>query len=207
MTGEPGHLRPAIEFPAMTGHPEMDVTELLVAWGNGDEAALHALIPMVERELHRIAGRCLRGERVHRSVSATALVNEAFLRLVGIDRIQWQDRAHFFAMSARLMRRVLVDLARARCSAKRGGEVIHVSLDDAPEVGMARAADVLRLDEALQALAAIDERKCRVVELRFFAGLTEEEAAEALSVSSKTIMRDWLFAKAWLQRELAAPRS
>lgn len=191
----------------MSGQSDADVTGLLVAWGNGEEAALHALMPRVERELHRIARRCLRGERAHLSVSATALVNEAFLRLVGIERIRWQDRAHFFAMSARLMRRVLVNLARARRSEKRGAEVIHVSLDELPNASIARSADVVRLDEALHALAAIDPRKCRVVELRFFAGLTEDEAAVVLGVSSKTVMRDWQFAKAWLQRELAAPRS
>ncbi len=196
-----------LEWPAMSVQPDVDVTGLLVAWGGGDEAALHALMPVVERELHRIARACLRSEREHRSVSATVLVNEAFLRLVGIERVRWQDRVHFFAMAARLMRRVLVDLARARHSAKRGGDVVHVSLDDAPEPGLARAADVLRLDEALEALAALDERKARVVELRFFGGLTEAQIAEALQVSAKTVLRDWSFAKAWLQQQLAGQSS
>lgn len=188
----------------MPVQPGVNVTALLVAWGNGDEAALHTLMPALERELHRIARRCLRGERAHRSVSATALVNEAFLRLVGIERVRWQDRAHFFAIAARLMRRVLVDLARARRSAKRGGDAVHVALDEAAEPGVARAADVLRLDDALEALAAMDARKAQVVELRFFGGLTEEQIAETLQVSAKTVMRDWLFAKAWLQQQLTA---
>lgn len=191
----------------MADQPGVDVTALLVAWGNGDEAALHTLMPTVERELHRIARRCLRGERAHGSVSATALVNEAFLRLVGIERVRWQDRAHFFAMAARLMRRVLVDLARARHSAKRGGGAVHVSLDEATEPGVARAADVLRLDDALHALAAMDARKAQVVELRFFGGLTEEQIAAALQVSAKTVMRDWSFARAWLQQQLTAAPS
>lgn len=179
-----------------------DVTALLRAWGQGDEAALHDLIPLVERELNRIARRCLFGERAHISVSATALVNEAFLRLVDLDRIEWQDRAHFLAMAARVMRRVLVDLARARRSDKRGGDAIRVTLDEALLPGTSRDPDLLSLDEALEALAAIDPRKCQVVELRFFGGLSAEETADALSISTKTVMRDWHFARAWLQRAM-----
>lgn len=178
-----------------------DVTRLLRAWGRGDEAALHELVPLVERELNRIAHRCLYGEPADCSLSATALVNEAFLRLVDIKHIEWQDRTHFLAMSARLMRRVLVDLARARRSEKRGGDVVRITLDEALVAG-GRDADLIRLDEALQALAAIDERKGQVVELKFFGGLSLEETAAALGVSSKTVMRDWHFARAWLQREM-----
>lgn len=180
-----------------------DLTGLLRAWGRGDEAALHTLTPLVERELNRIASRCLAGERHSRSVSATALVNEAFLRLVDLRQMDWQDRAHFFAMSARLMRRVLVDLARARRADKRGGQTARVAIDEAVELAATRrAADVIRLDDALEALAAIDERKSRIVELRFFGGLSAQETAEALGISGKTVLRDWAFAKAWLHREL-----
>jgi RNA polymerase sigma-70 factor, ECF subfamily len=178
------------------------VTALLRAWGRGEADALAELMPLVERELNRIARRCLAGERQHGSVSATALVNEAFLRLVDLERIQWQDRAHFLAMSARLMRRVLVDLARARKAEKRGGDAIKVTLDEALVPASGSDADLVRLDEAMQALAVVDERKCRVVEMRFFGGLTVEETAEALQVSTQTVMRDWSFAKAWLQREM-----
>jgi RNA polymerase sigma factor (TIGR02999 family) len=160
-------------------------------------------MPLVERELNRIARACLAGEGANRSVSATALVNEAFLRLVEIERIDWQDRAHFLSIGARLMRRVLVDLARARRSEKRGGEAVRVSLDEAMLPGSQRDADVVRLDEALDALAQVDPRKGRVIELRFFGGLSAEETAAVLAVSTKTVIRDWTFAKAWLQREMA----
>jgi len=187
----------------MAGHRD-DVTALLQAWGAGDEQALHQLMPLVERELHRIARACLAGERGNRSISATALVNEAFLRLVEIDRIDWQDRAHFLSIGARLMRRVLVDFARARRSEKRGGDAVHVSLDEVMFPGGQRDADVVRLDEALDALARLDPRKGRVIELRFFGGLSAEETAAVLDVSTKTVIRDWTFAKAWLQREMTA---
>lgn len=189
----------------MPGSEDADVTGLLAAWGHGDTEALHALMPLVERDLRRIARRCLRGERTTASLPPTALVNEAFLRLVELNRMAWHDRAHFFAMAARLMRRVLVDLARARRAAKRGGGEIHVNLAEADVGRGMRQGDVLRLDEALHALAAIDERKCRVVELRVFAGLSAEETALALQISAKTALRDWAFAKAWLQRELGRP--
>jgi len=178
------------------------VTALLRAWGQGDKAALHDLIPLVERELNRIARRCLFGERAHISVSATALVNEAFLRLVDLKRVDWQDRAHFLAMAARLMRRVLVDLARARRAEKRGGEAIRVTFDEALLAGDSREADLINLDDALEALAAIDPRKCEVIELRFFGGLSVEDTAATLNISTKTVIRDWNFAKAWLQREM-----
>ena len=179
-----------------------DVTVLLRAWGQGDEAALHELIPLVERELNRIARRCLYGERAHVSVSATALVNEAFLRLVDLERIDWQDRAHFLAMAARLMRRVLVDLARARLADKRGGGAMRVTFDEALLPDEGREAELIHLHDALETLAAIDARKCAVIELRFFGGLSLEEIAATLNVSSKTVARDWHFAKAWLQREM-----
>ena len=182
-----------------------DVTVLLRAWGQGDEAALHALIPLVERELNRIAHRCLFGERAECSVSATALVNEAFLRLVDLERIDWHDRTHFLSMAARVMRRVLVDHARARHSERRGGDVSRTTFDEMVALGGAqqsRDADVIRLDDALSALARLDPRKTQVIELRFFGGLSVDETAAVLKVSTKTVVRDWNFAKAWLQREM-----
>ena len=182
--------------------PTHDVTVLLRAWREGDETALDALMPLVHDELRRIARRCLHGERANHSVQATELVNEAFLRLVDVQHVDWQNRTHFLAMSARLMRRVLVDLARSRGADKRGGVAVRVTFDEAAIGGCAADADVIRLDDALQALAALDDRKSRVVELRFFGGLTADETAAALQVSSKTVLRDWEFARAWLQREL-----
>jgi RNA polymerase sigma-70 factor (ECF subfamily) len=181
--------------------PTHDVTVLLRAWREGDEGALDALIPLVHDELRRIARRCLHGERANHSVQATELVNEAFLRLVDVQQIDWQNRTHFLAMSARLMRRVLVDLARSRGADKRGGAAVRVTFDEAA-IGVAPDADVIRLDDALNALAALDDRKSRVVELRFFGGLTADETAVALQVSSKTVLRDWEFARAWLQQAL-----
>jgi len=160
-------------------------------------------MPLVHDELRRIARRCLYGERANHSVQATELVNEAYLRLVDVQHVDWQNRTHFLAMSARLMRRVLVDLARTRDADKRGGGAVRVTLDDAAIGGVAPDADVIRLDDALHALAALDERKSRVVELLFFGGLTADETAVALKVSSKTVLRDWEFARAWLQRELS----
>jgi RNA polymerase sigma factor (TIGR02999 family) len=182
--------------------PTHEVTVLLRAWREGDETALEALMPLVHDELRRIARRCLYSERANHSVQATELVNEAFLRLVDVQHVDWQNRTHFLAMSARLMRRVLVDLARSRGADKRGGGAVRVTLDDAAIGGLGPEADVIRLDDALQALAALDDRKSRVVELRFFGGLTVDETAVALQVSSKTVLRDWEFARAWLQREL-----
>ena len=175
---------------------------LLRAWREGDETALDALMPLVHDELRRIARRCLHGERANHSVQATELVNEAYLRLVDVRQVDWQDRTHFLAMSARLMRRVLVELARSRRADKRGGDAVRVTFDDAAMGGRTPDADVIRLDDALKALAALDDRKSRVVELRFFGGLTADETAVALQVSSKTVLRDWEFARAWLQREL-----
>ena len=173
-----------------------------MAWRGGDEAALHKLLPLVHDELTRMARRHLAGERPGRTLQATALVNEAFLRLVDLERINWQNRAHFLAMVARLMRRVLVDAARARQAEKRGGEMVRVTFDEALVSEHQPGVDLLTLDEALATLAGLDDRKSRVVELRFFGGLSLEETAEALGVSTKTVMRDWDFARAWLQREI-----
>jgi RNA polymerase sigma factor (TIGR02999 family) len=178
------------------------VTGLLLAWGKGDEAAFLRLVPLVERELHRIAKRCMAGERAGHSLQATALVNEAYLRLIDVQQVKWQDRAHFLAMSARLMRRILVDWARSKQYQKRGGGALRVTFDDALPVGDERGEDLVALDEALQALAKFDERKSKVIELRFFGGLSVEETAQVLNVSVDTVMRDWKLAKAWLLREM-----
>jgi RNA polymerase sigma factor (TIGR02999 family) len=179
-----------------------DITALLVAWGRGDEAALQQLIPLVHHELHEIARRCLKGERPGHTLQPTALVNEAYLRLVDVRRMSWNDRTHFFAMSARLMRRVLVDFARSRQYQKRGGGAMKVSLDEAHGVSTERGQDLVALDEALTTLSSIDERKARVIEMRFFGGLTAEETAAVLEVSRETVLRDWRLARAWLMHEL-----
>ena len=177
------------------------MTRLLLAWRAGDETALARLTPLVHNELLRIARGCMRGERARDSVQATALVHEAYLRLVDTQHMNWQNRAHFLAMAARLMRRVLVDLARARQYKKRGGGAIRVSFTDALPVPD-KAHDLIALDDALSALAEFDERRSRVVELRFFAGLTVEETAAVLRISPDTVMRDWKLARTWLRREL-----
>lgn len=179
-----------------------EVTRLLLEWGKGDEAALNALIPLVHEELRRIARRCMAGERRGHSLQATALVNEAYLRLVDVQHMNWQNRVHFLAMSARLMRRILVDIARSKGYQKRGGGAFRVTLDERLAVTDERALDLAALDDALQALTRADERKARVIELRFFGGLSVEETAALLKVSVETVMRDWKFAKAWLSREL-----
>ncbi|MGQ0734401.1 MAG: ECF-type sigma factor [Acidobacteriota bacterium] len=178
------------------------VTDLLLAWRDGDEAAMGRLVPLMHDELHRIARRCMADERRGLTLQATALVNEAYLRLVDVRRVNWQNRAHFLAMAGRLMRRVLVDAARARQAEKRGGDAVRVTVDEALVAGRQRAIELVKLDDALAALAALDRRKGQVVELRFFGGLSLEDTAEALSVSTKTVQRDWDFAKAWLQREM-----
>jgi RNA polymerase sigma-70 factor, ECF subfamily len=180
-----------------------DVTGLLRAWGNGDRGALERLTPIVYEELRRLARRYLRGERAGHSLQATALVNEAYVRLVDYKRMQWQNRAHFFAVSAQLMRRILVEHAR-RHNLKRGGAVQHVSLEEAAEVGQGRPTDMVALDDAMNALGRFDARKVQVVEMRFFGGLSVEETAEVLKVSPVTVMRDWNTAKAWLHRELTS---
>ena len=180
-----------------------EVTQLLLSWRAGDEGALERLLPVVEPELRRIARRCMRGERAGRTLQPTALVNEAYLRLVDLRQMRWQDRAHFLAMAARLMRRILVDAARARGSKKRGAAGQRVTLDDALAASDEGFDDMIAIDTALTALAAIDSRKARGVELRVFGGLTFEEAAEVLDVSPETVVRDWKFAKAWLARALS----
>ena len=185
------------------GPPVGEVSELLRAWSDGDRAALDSLTPIVYGELHRLAGRYMKGERPGHSLQTTALVNEAYMRLVDYKNMRWQNRAHFFAVSAQLMRRILVDHARRR-NLKRGGGVQHVSLDQTAIVGSERAADLVALDDAMNLLAKLDPRKVRVVEMRFFGGLSVEETAEVLKVSAVTVMRDWNTAKAWLYRELKA---
>jgi RNA polymerase sigma-70 factor (ECF subfamily) len=182
-------------------HPA-HVTGLLLAWGKGDEAALAQLIPLVHQELHDIARRCMAGERAGHSLQATALVNEAYLRLVDAKTVAWNDRAHFLAVSARIMRRILVDHARARQYQKRGGDAVRVTFDEGLAVTDEPTLDFVALDDALDALAKFDERKSRVVDLRFFGGLSVEETAAVLQVSPSTVMGDWRLAKAWLQREM-----
>jgi RNA polymerase sigma factor (TIGR02999 family) len=179
-----------------------DVTGLLLAWGQGDQAAFERLVPIVHAELHRIAMRCMSDERLGHSLQATALVNEAYLRLVNVHRVKWQDRTHFLSMAARLMRRVLVEHARRRRSLKRGTGEANVPLVEDLVVAPEPQRDFVALDDALCALSAVDERKSRVVELRFFGGLTVEETADVLNVSVDTVMRDWKLARAWLLREL-----
>jgi RNA polymerase sigma-70 factor (ECF subfamily) len=178
-----------------------DVSMLLQAWSGGDQSALEKLTPIVYDELHRLARHYMRQERSGHSLQTTALVNEAYLRLVDCKRMRWQDRAHFFAVSAQLMRRILVDHAR-RHNLKRGLGVQHVSLEDTAVLGGHRDEDLIALDEAMLALVRLDSRKASVVELRFFGGLTAEETAEVLKVSTITVLRDWSTAKAWLYREM-----
>ncbi|MGB9434071.1 MAG: sigma-70 family RNA polymerase sigma factor [Candidatus Acidiferrum sp.] len=179
-----------------------EVSGLLRAWSEGNRAALDKLTPIVYDELHRLAERYMRRERPGHSLQTTALVDEAYIRLVRYKGMQWQNRAHFFAVSAQLMRRILVEHAR-RHNLKRGGGVPHVSLEETAIVGGDRGADLLALDDAMEALARLDPRKVQVVEMRFFGGLSVEETAEVLKVSPVTVMRDWSTARAWLYRELA----
>ena len=179
------------------------VTELLSAWSAGDPEAFDRVMPLVYDELHRMAARYLAGERSEISLQATGLVNEVCLRLLGWDRIEWQNRQHFFGLSAQMMRRALVDIARRRRAGRRGGfDAVHVSLDGIDPVASQPDADLVAVDAALDALAKEDPRKARVVELRFFGGLTVEETAEALGVSPRTVHKDWAFARAWLYRAL-----
>jgi len=178
-----------------------DISTLLRAWSDGDQDALDKLTPIVYDELHRLAGRYMRGERTGHSLQTTALVNEAYMRLVDYKSMRWQNRAHFFAVSAQVMRRILVDHAR-RHNLKRGGDVPHVSLDEAASVGSSQDTDLVVLDRAMHALARIDPRKVQVVEMRFFGGLNVEETAEVLKISTVTVKRDWRAAKLWLYREM-----
>lgn len=180
-----------------------DVTGLLQAWRSGDVVAGDRLLERIYLELKRIAASQLRRERPDHTLQTTALVNEAFMRLVDSSRVQWQGRAHFFAVSSQLMRRVLVDVARARGREKRGGDRIQVTLDEGVAGGIQRSADLIALDDALSTLAGMDERAGKVVELRFFGGLENPEIAEALGISVETVKRDWRWARAWLLRELS----
>jgi RNA polymerase sigma factor (TIGR02999 family) len=181
-----------------------DVTDLLLSWRHGDAAALDRLISVVYDELRRVARRRLRNEPPGHALQSTALVHEVYLRLVNVDHMTVRDRTHFFALAARLMRQILVDHARRQHAGKRGGRATMVSLDGVSPVAQPSSVDVLALDQALEALSSIDERQCRVVELRFFAGLNIDEAAEALGVSPATVEREWALAKAWLYRQLSA---
>ena len=179
------------------------VTRLLKAWSGGDQGALRELTPKVYLELRQMAAKYMRKERTGNTLQATALVHEVFLRMVRVDSVTWQDRAHFFAVSATMMRRILVDRAHAKGSTKRGGQALRLNLDEAPEVAAgSRDREIVALDEALTALAQVDPRKAKVVELRFFGGLSVEESAEVLKISSQTVMRDWKTARAWLMAEL-----
>jgi RNA polymerase sigma-70 factor (ECF subfamily) len=179
-----------------------EISELLVAWGGGDESALDRLMPLVYGELRRLAHRYMSQERPGHTLQTTALVNEAYLRLVNWREARWQNRAHFFAVSAQMMRRILVDFARDKQSLKRGADALQVSLSQVSDFTVERDLDLVALDEALTALAEVDRRKSKVVEMRFFGGLSVKEVAEVLKVSEETVLRDWRLAKVWLLREL-----
>jgi RNA polymerase sigma factor (TIGR02999 family) len=178
------------------------ITQLLIAWGDGDQTALDMLTPLVYAELHRLAKGYMSGERPGHTLQTTALINEAYLRLIDWKNVHWQSRAHFFGVAAQVMRRVLVDFARSRHYAKRGIGAQQVSLDEAITIHEDRSAELIALDDALKSLAKIDPRKSQVVELRFFGGLSAEETAEELKVSQRTVEREWRLARAWLYREL-----
>jgi RNA polymerase sigma factor (TIGR02999 family) len=179
-----------------------ETTQLLRAWAAGDQGALEQLTPRVYDELRRIAGHFMRNEQPGRTMQTTALVHEAYLKLIDVSNVDWQHRAHFFAISAQIMRHILLDHARRRVAAKRGGAAARVNLDEVPDPGAGRANELIALDDALNALAKVDPRKAQVIELRFFAGLSVEETAEVLKVSADTVMRDWRLARAWLLAEL-----
>jgi RNA polymerase sigma factor (TIGR02999 family) len=182
---------------------KVEVTQLLKAWGTGDDKALDRLTPVVQQELHRLAHRCMSRERPGHTLQTTALVNEVYLRLVDVNAVEWQDRAHFFAISARMMRRILTDFARSRNYQKRGAGAVQVSFDEALVVTPEKDGDIMALDEALTEFAVLYPRQSQVVELRFFGGLEVKETAEALKISPETVKRDWRFAKAWLRRALS----
>jgi RNA polymerase sigma factor (TIGR02999 family) len=184
-----------------------ETTQLLRAWASGDQEALGRLTPRVYGELRRIAGHFMRDERQGRTIQTTALVHEAYLKLIDVSNVDWQHRAHFFAVSAQIMRHILLDRARRRVAAKRGGAAARVNLDEVADIGSGRAREVIALDDALNALAKVDPRKARVVEMRFFAGLSVEETAAVLQVSSDTVKRDWRLARAWLLAELGDSRN
>ena len=187
--------------------PSQNITKLLVDWRNGDQEALDQLMPLVYDELRRMANHYMRNERKGHTLQTSALVNEAYLRLVDHENIDWQNRSHFFGLAAQAMRRILVDHARSRNYQKRGGNAERVSLDQAANFAEERATELIALDEALQELAKLDPRKSRIVEMRYFGGLTGEETAEVLGISTATVARDWETAKAWLLRELSRTES
>ena len=187
-------------------NPDTTVTRLLIDWKHGDKEAADVLAPLVYSELRRLAGHYLRDERAAATLQPTALVHEAYLRLVAQTLPDWESRSHFFGIAAHRMRQILVDYARTRHAAKRGGEASAVSLDEAAVVSRQRAGELVALDDALQSLAAVDRRKSQVVELRYFGGLSVEETAKVLKVSSETVLRDWRLAKTWLLRELSSGR-
>ena len=182
--------------------PAPEITQMLMAWSNGDQEALQKLAPLVSQELHRLARRYMGRENSGHVLQTTALVNEAYIRLIDANQVKWQNRAHFFALSAQVMRHILVDFARSDRNLKRGGEVQHVNLDEAVVVSPKPDGQLIAVDEALRALAGLNPRQSQIVELRFFGGLSLEETAEVLRVSVATVRRDWTFARAWLHREL-----
>ena len=186
----------------MTSDSSYDITALLVDWSNGDQSALEKLLPLVERELHRLAHSYMRRESPDHTLQTTALVNEAYLRLIDQKKTRWQNRAHFFGIAAKIMRRILLNWARDQQRQKRGGGAIQVSLSEVAAIPLIKGSDLIALDEALERLTITDERKARVVELRYFGGLSVEETAEVLDISAITVLRDWKFAKAWLLREI-----
>jgi RNA polymerase sigma factor (TIGR02999 family) len=186
----------------LQGEPSNQVTELLVRWRGGDKAALDSLMPLVYSELHRIANHYLRSERPDHTLQSTALVHEAYVRLADQSLPQWQNRAHFFAVAAQLMRQILVDYARSYRASKRGGDVYKLALDEAEDTPQGFDLDIVALDDALKELAAMDSQQSRVVELKFFGGLSIDETAEVLGISASTVKRDWITARAWLFREL-----
>ena len=186
----------------MTSDSSYNITALLVDWSNGDQSALEKLLPLVERELHRLAHSYMRRESPDHTLQTTALVNEAYLRLIDQKKTRWQNRAHFFGIAAKIMRRILLNWARDQQRQKRGGGAIQVSLSEVAAIPLIKGADLIALDEALERLNMTDERKARVVELRYFGGLSVEETAEVLDISAITVLRDWKFAKAWLLREI-----
>lgn len=191
-------------MPGSESPSKLEVTQLLKAWGTGDDKALDQLTPVVQQELHRMAHRCMSREKPGHTLQTTALVNEVYLRLVDVNAVDWQDRAHFFAISARMMRRILTDFARSRNYQKRGAGAVQVSFDEAFIVAPEKDGDIMALDEALTEFAVLYPRQSQVVELRFFGGLEVKETAEALKISPETVKRDWRFAKAWLRRALSA---
>ncbi len=192
----------AARVALMQAHSSEEITALLIAWCEGDHTALDRLAPLIQSELHRLARHYMSRERPGHLLQTSALVNEAYLRLIDWKTVRWQNRAHFFGVAAQMMRRILVDFARERQYLKHGGGALQVSLDDAAAFVVHRNTDLVALDEALTALAEVDPRKVRVVEMRFFAGLSVEEVADVLKVSKETVMRDWRLAKVWLLREL-----